>query len=305
MDFRWNFLRLFNSRSFIDVLRRSVTSSLIRRSLSTVTRHLRFASALSAAGLPAFIWHKSIEARSNRTGHCRCCRESACTTRSRHNGVSSDHPEVKNIIHTFTKIAEHKNVRFLGDIHVDHAVRLKELQDFYLIIVLAYGSSIERALNIPVENVFSAKDFVGWYIGKIESLLLRLLHDDDYHQVYRKTLNFDHDWMRRVERWSLVWAMWHWTVFVSFSRRSMNSPKQISRISLWNRFVTVEFHMSSFLADVDLYKCHLPSRNHENWLNCKAYEPGSNWMTTIWLNQASWRNWNDRENDWQNYCWRL
>lgn len=84
-------------------------------------------------------------------------------------GVAPDHPEVKNVIHTFTKIAEHKDVRFIGNLHVGKAIRLEELKQFYHILVLAYGSSIERGLNIPGEktlgNVFSAKDFVGWYNG--------------------------------------------------------------------------------------------------------------------------------------------
>lgn len=85
-------------------------------------------------------------------------------------GVAPDHPEVKNVIHTFTKIAQDKDVRFIGNVHIGQAIRLKELQEFYHIIVLAYGSSIERTLNIPGEtnlgNVFSAKDFVGWYNGE-------------------------------------------------------------------------------------------------------------------------------------------
>jgi adrenodoxin-NADP+ reductase len=87
-------------------------------------------------------------------------------------GVAPDHPEVKNVIHTFTKIAEHEHVRFIGNLHIGKTIGLKELQEFYHIIVLAYGSSIERTLNIPgettLENVFSAKDFVGWYNGKRE-----------------------------------------------------------------------------------------------------------------------------------------
>lgn len=84
-------------------------------------------------------------------------------------GVAPDHPEVKNVINTFTKIAEHKDVRFIGNIHVGKTIRLEELKQFYHIVVLAYGSSVERALKIPGENllgnVFSAKDFVGWYNG--------------------------------------------------------------------------------------------------------------------------------------------
>lgn len=85
-------------------------------------------------------------------------------------GVAPDHPEVKNVINTFTKIAEHEHVRFIGNINIGQTIKLKELQEFYHIIILAYGSSVERSLNIPGEttlkNVFSAKDFVGWYNGK-------------------------------------------------------------------------------------------------------------------------------------------
>ncbi|CAF1027749.1 unnamed protein product [Rotaria sp. Silwood1] len=92
-------------------------------------------------------------------------------------GVAPDHPEVKNVIHTFTKIAEHEDVRFIGNVHIGKTIELKELQEFYHIIVLAYGSSVERNLNIPgetaLENVFSAKDFVGWYNGVPENSQLR------------------------------------------------------------------------------------------------------------------------------------
>ncbi|CAF3848371.1 unnamed protein product [Rotaria magnacalcarata] len=93
-------------------------------------------------------------------------------------GVAPDHPEVKNVMHTFTKIAEHENVRFIGNVHIGKTIGLKELQDFYHVVVLAYGSSVERSLNIPGEktlaNVFSAKDFVGWYnVGVPENAELR------------------------------------------------------------------------------------------------------------------------------------
>jgi adrenodoxin-NADP+ reductase len=91
-------------------------------------------------------------------------------------GDAPDHPEVKNVIHTFTKIAEHEHVRFIGNIHIGKTIGLKELQEFYHIIILAYGSSIERSLNIPGEttlaNVFSAKDFVGWYNGKTKKIFI-------------------------------------------------------------------------------------------------------------------------------------
>ncbi|CAF1144065.1 unnamed protein product [Rotaria sordida] len=44
--------------------------------------------------------------------------------------------------------AEHERVRFIRNIHVGKTIGLKELQEFYHIIVLAYGSSVEHNLHI-------------------------------------------------------------------------------------------------------------------------------------------------------------
>lgn len=170
------------------VFRRSVTSSLIRRSLSTVTSHSSSPIRICIVGSgPAgfYLTQNLLKLGQTVPVTVDIVEKAPVPFGLVRYGVAPDHPEVKNVINTFTKIAEHKNVRFIGNIHVGHTIRLKELQDFYHIIVLAYGSSIERALNIPgensFENVFSAKDFVGWYNGKSNSSLLRLLYDDDDH----------------------------------------------------------------------------------------------------------------------------
>ncbi|XP_050538304.1 NADPH:adrenodoxin oxidoreductase, mitochondrial [Daktulosphaira vitifoliae] len=83
-------------------------------------------------------------------------------------GVAPDHPEVKNVINTFTKIALHKNVRFIGNVTLGQDLTLSQLKQSYNAVVLAYGAEEDRKLNIPGENlsnVISASKFVGWYNG--------------------------------------------------------------------------------------------------------------------------------------------
>lgn len=51
-------------------------------------------------------------------------------------GVAPDHPEVKNVEHTFTKIAESPNVHFYGNVNLGKDVSLKELKEAYHIVLL-------------------------------------------------------------------------------------------------------------------------------------------------------------------------
>ncbi|XP_077298647.1 NADPH:adrenodoxin oxidoreductase, mitochondrial isoform X2 [Arctopsyche grandis] len=83
-------------------------------------------------------------------------------------GVAPDHPEVKNVINTFTKVAESKNVNFYGNITLGKDITLTQLKDNYHAVLLAYGAEHDKQLNIPNEkfpNVLSARNFVGWYNG--------------------------------------------------------------------------------------------------------------------------------------------
>ncbi|XP_046609493.1 NADPH:adrenodoxin oxidoreductase, mitochondrial isoform X3 [Neodiprion virginianus] len=83
-------------------------------------------------------------------------------------GVAPDHPEVKNVIHTFHKTAQNPNVNFFGNIDVGKDVTIKQLRDAYHVIILAYGAEQDRELHIPGENlnnVISGRRFVGWYNG--------------------------------------------------------------------------------------------------------------------------------------------
>uniref|UniRef100_A0A8D8SPZ6 NADPH:adrenodoxin oxidoreductase, mitochondrial n=1 Tax=Cacopsylla melanoneura TaxID=428564 RepID=A0A8D8SPZ6_9HEMI len=83
-------------------------------------------------------------------------------------GVAPDHPEVKNVINTFTKIGEDPRVNFYGNICLGQDVCLGDLKQAYHAVVLCYGADNDRKLNIPNENggnIVSARSFVGWYNG--------------------------------------------------------------------------------------------------------------------------------------------
>ncbi|EDV56498.1 NADPH:adrenodoxin oxidoreductase, mitochondrial [Drosophila erecta] len=83
-------------------------------------------------------------------------------------GVAPDHPEVKNVINTFTKTAEHPRLRYFGNISLGTDVSLRELRDRYHAVLLTYGADQDRELELENEqqgNVISARKFVAWYNG--------------------------------------------------------------------------------------------------------------------------------------------
>ncbi|KAM4032368.1 NADPH:adrenodoxin oxidoreductase, mitochondrial isoform 1-T1 [Anomaloglossus baeobatrachus] len=83
-------------------------------------------------------------------------------------GVAPDHPEVKNVINTFTQTAHSERCSFLGNVTVGRDVTVEELQEAYHAVVLSYGAEEKRDLGIPgeqLQGVYSARDFVGWYNG--------------------------------------------------------------------------------------------------------------------------------------------
>ncbi|TSL04198.1 NADPH:adrenodoxin oxidoreductase, mitochondrial [Bagarius yarrelli] len=83
-------------------------------------------------------------------------------------GVAPDHPEVKNVINTFTQTAQHERCSFLGNVSIGTDVSVEELKKAYHAVVLSYGAEGNRSMGVSGENlagVFSARDFVGWYNG--------------------------------------------------------------------------------------------------------------------------------------------
>lgn len=98
-------------------------------------------------------------------------------------GVAPDHPEVKNVIKSFTSIANSDRVNFYGNVNLGQSIRLDDLQDAYHAVVLCYGSAQDKLLGIEGEqttkNTISARNFVGWYNGVPEDRDLDInLHCD-------------------------------------------------------------------------------------------------------------------------------
>ncbi|CAL8262776.1 unnamed protein product [Arctogadus glacialis] len=83
-------------------------------------------------------------------------------------GVAPDHPEVKNVISTFTQTARHARCCYYGNVNVGTDVSVEELREAYHAVVLSYGAEGNRSMGVPgedLEGVYPAKDFVGWYNG--------------------------------------------------------------------------------------------------------------------------------------------
>uniref|UniRef100_A0A1A9X3I9 NADPH:adrenodoxin oxidoreductase, mitochondrial n=1 Tax=Glossina brevipalpis TaxID=37001 RepID=A0A1A9X3I9_9MUSC len=83
-------------------------------------------------------------------------------------GVAPDHPEVKNVINTFSKTAASPRFQFYGNVCLGKDVTLQQLRDCYHVVLLTYGADRDRQLDIPNENeinVLSAREFVAWYNG--------------------------------------------------------------------------------------------------------------------------------------------
>ncbi|KAG0370103.1 ferredoxin reductase precursor [Gamsiella multidivaricata] len=93
-------------------------------------------------------------------------------------GVAPDHPEVKNVMHTFDEVAQNPNFTFIGNTSVGTFIapgskkadlEISDLRPHYDAIILAYGAHEDRLLGIPNEQslkgVMAARSFVGFYNG--------------------------------------------------------------------------------------------------------------------------------------------
>jgi ferredoxin--NADP+ reductase len=83
-------------------------------------------------------------------------------------GVAPDHLKMKSLETTLRKILERPRVRFLGGVELGVGISVEELREYYDAVVYATGSSVDRRLSIPGEDLpgsFSATEFVAWYCG--------------------------------------------------------------------------------------------------------------------------------------------
>ena len=83
-------------------------------------------------------------------------------------GVAPDHQSIKNVARRYEKTALNDNVRFVGNIAIGTDIGVADLRELYDAVVLATGAPVDRALNLPGEDlpgVIGSAAFVGWYNG--------------------------------------------------------------------------------------------------------------------------------------------
>ncbi|MBB3973915.1 FAD-dependent oxidoreductase [Hansschlegelia beijingensis] len=83
-------------------------------------------------------------------------------------GVAPDHPKLKQVCQNFTEIAGHERFAFFGNVALGRDVSVDELRELYDAVVVASGSSADRKLGAPGEDLpgsCSATEFVAWYNG--------------------------------------------------------------------------------------------------------------------------------------------
>ena len=81
-------------------------------------------------------------------------------------GVAPDHPKIKNVIRRYEKTAASEGFRFFGNVEVGREISPADLAERYHAVLYAYGSSTDRKLGIPGEDLpgsHAATEFVAWY----------------------------------------------------------------------------------------------------------------------------------------------
>ncbi|WP_281690095.1 FAD-dependent oxidoreductase [Pseudonocardia thermophila] len=84
-------------------------------------------------------------------------------------GVAPDHVKMKSVIRVLAKPFDPATVRFLGNVRVgEGGVPLEALRTCYSAIVHATGTSVDRSLGVPGEDLegsIGSGAFVSWYSG--------------------------------------------------------------------------------------------------------------------------------------------
>lgn len=76
---------------------------------------------------------------------------------------------IQNCEDKFTEVATSPRFNFIGNVELGASLPLSTLKPHYDAILFAYGAPKDKELGIPGEkaarNVYSAREFVGWYNG--------------------------------------------------------------------------------------------------------------------------------------------
>jgi ferredoxin/flavodoxin---NADP+ reductase len=81
-------------------------------------------------------------------------------------GVAPDHQKIKTVTKVYDRIATHASFRFFGNVEFGRDISRADLQQHYHAVIYAVGSSSDKRLEIPGEDLpgsYPATEFVGWY----------------------------------------------------------------------------------------------------------------------------------------------
>ena len=68
-------------------------------------------------------------------------------------GVAPDHPKIKSVIRVYEKTAARPEFRFFGNVTIGEDISVEELRERYHAVLFAYGTSTDRQLGIPGEEI--------------------------------------------------------------------------------------------------------------------------------------------------------
>src|SRR3954447_24042145 len=83
-------------------------------------------------------------------------------------GVAPDHPKIKSVTRAYDKTTQHERFRFFGHVELGNDITRRQLLDHYHLVLYTLGTSIDRRLGIPGEDLqgsHAATEFVAWYNG--------------------------------------------------------------------------------------------------------------------------------------------
>ena len=83
-------------------------------------------------------------------------------------GVAPDHPKIKSVTRAYDKTTAHERFQFFGHVELGSDITRRQLLDHYHVVLYTLGTSIDRRLGIPGEELrgsHAATEFVAWYNG--------------------------------------------------------------------------------------------------------------------------------------------
>jgi ferredoxin--NADP+ reductase len=83
-------------------------------------------------------------------------------------GVAPDHHSIRSVRDTLAGVVARPGVRLLAGVEVGVDVSVAELREHYDAVILTYGASRDRHLDVPGEELVgsvAATDLVAWYCG--------------------------------------------------------------------------------------------------------------------------------------------